>query len=284
MRPHILTLSLIQEYRGKLYEEEKSKATIDKYVRDIRAFYNFLPDDKKVVKAEVIQYKEILLKKYKASSINSMLIALNVFFTQQHWDDCRIKLIKVQKSAFRDSEEGMSKEEYARLIGAANDEKKPRLAMALQTICSTGIRVSELQYITVEAVKDGKVVVNNKGKVRIILIPPELQERLKQYCTETEIRKGMIFTTKNGKPMDRSNIWREMKNLSVKAHVEEKKVYPHNLRHLFAVTYYEKEKNIIYLSDVLGHSSMETTRIYTRINDAEHFRRISGMGLVLSEQ
>lgn len=175
----------------------------------------------------------------------------------------------------------MSRDDYIKLVETANQQGKVRLGMIIQTICAAGIRVSELKYMTVEAVKSSRAVINNKGKTRIILIPPELQSALLTYCEEQEICSGMIFSTRSGKPLDRSNIWREMKNLGKSATVMDEKVFPHNLRHLFAVTYYKKEKNVVYLSDVLGHSSVETTRIYTSVDEAEHYKHLTGLGLVL---
>ena len=283
MEKHRITYLLIQDYAEKLFEEEKSRATIEKYVRDVTVFFEFLPEGKEVDKVNVIRYKLWLEEKYKASSINSMLIALNGFFTFMSWEECRVKLIKVQKNVFRNSQEGMSQEDYAKLIETARASGKNRLAVMIQTMCATGIRVSELKYITAEALEEGKAVISNKGKVRVILIPKEVQSMLRQYCLEQHIEKGLIFATRSGKAIDRSNIWREMKKLSENARVEKKKVYPHNLRHLFAVTYYKKEKNLIHLSDVLGHSSVESTRIYTSVNESELYERISGIGLVLAE-
>ena len=284
MDKHIMVCMMIQNYARKLFEDEKSKATIEKYVRDINAFYDFLPEEKEVDKVNVIRYKLWLEDRYKVTSINSMLIALNGFFSFMNWEECRVKLIKVQKSAFRSSREEMTQEDYAGLIEAAAAAGNKRLAIMIQAMCATGIRVSELKYITVEALADGKAVINNKGKVRVILLPREVQKLLGEYCLENHIRKGIIFATRSGKPIDRSNIWREMKKLSDSAGVERKKVYPHNLRHLFAVTYYKKERNLIYLSDVLGHSSVESTRIYTSIDETELNERISGMGLVIQKK
>lgn len=283
MKTHIVTLSLIQEYGNALFEEERSKSTIEKYMRDVRAFYEFLPEGKQVSKTEVIEYKLHLSYRYKASSINSMLVALNGFFYFMKWEECRVKLLKVQKSAFRSSAEGLTQEEYKKLIETAEASGKKQMAVLLQTMCSTGIRVGELQSITVEAVERGKAVIQNKGKNRVILIPKELGRLLKDYCSRQGIESGIIFVTCHGKPLDRSNIWREMKKLGLMAEIELQKVFPHNLRHLFAITYYEKEKNIIYLSDIMGHSSVETTRIYTSIDEMEHYRKISEMGLVLSK-
>lgn len=283
MKMYIITLSLIQEYGRFLFEEEKSKSTREKYVRDVRAFYEFLPEGKQVSKEAVIEYKRHLSYRYKVSSINSMLVALNVFFYFMKWEDCRVKLLRIQRSAFRSSGEGLTQEEYKKLIETAEASGNNKMAVLLQTMCSTGIRVGELQFITVESAERGKAVIQNKGKNRVILIPRELGRLLKDYCGRQGIESGMIFATCHGRPMDRSNIWREMKKLGLMAGIELQKVFPHNLRHLFAITYYEKEKNIIYLSDIMGHSSVETTRIYTSIDEMEHYRKISEMGLVLSE-
>ena len=281
MKPHKLTDSMIQDYGKNLFEEEKSKATIDKYLRDIRSFYESLPDDKIVDKNRVIHYKMQLTGTYKATSVNSMLTAVNGIFSYLGWTECKVKLLKIQKSSFRNSQQDMSRDDYIKLVETANQQGKVRLGMIIQTICAAGIRVSELKYMTVEAVKSSRAVINKKGKTRIILIPPELQSALLTYCEEQEICSGMIFSTRSGKPLDRSNIWREMKNLGKSATVMDEKVFPHNLRHLFAVTYYKKEKNVVYLSDVLGHSSVETTRIYTSVDEAEHYKHLTGLGLVL---
>ena len=281
MKPHKLTDSMIQDYGKNLFEEEKSKATIDRYLRDIRSFYESLQDDKIVDKNRVIHYKMQLTGTYKATSVNSMLTAVNGIFSYFGWTECKVKLLKIQKSSFRNSQQDMSRDDYIKLVETANQQGKVRLGMIIQTICAAGIRVSELKYMTVEAVKSSRAVINNKGKTRIILIPPELQSALLTYCEEQEICSGMIFSTRSGKPLDRSNIWREMKNLGKSATVMDEKVFPHNLRHLFAVTYYKKEKNVVYLSDVLGHSSVETTRIYTSVDEAEHYKHLTGLGLVL---
>jgi len=209
MKPHKLTDSMIQDYGKNLFEEEKSKATIDKYLRDIRSFYESLPDDKIVDKNRVIHYKMQLTGTYKATSVNSMLTAVNGIFSYLGWTECKVKLLKIQKSSFRNSQQDMSRDDYIKLVETANQQGKVRLGMIIQTICAAGIRVSELKYITVEAVKSSRAVINNKGKTRIILIPPELQSALLTYCEEQEICSGMIFSTRSGKPLDRSNIWRK---------------------------------------------------------------------------
>lgn len=275
-----ITTETMRNFEMWLIEEEKSDATIQKYKRDVLAFYEFLPEDKVISKKTALSYKNYILPRYKESSTNSMLISLNIFFAYIGASDCRLKLIRVQRETFATTKKELTKEEYKRLLAAAKHVHNERLYLLLQSICSTGIRVSEHQYITVEALYEGRAMVNNKGKTRYILIPEQLRKMLIRYCKAQGIKSGPVFVTKGGKPIDRSNIWKSMKALCHAANVEESKVFPHNLRHLFAFTYYSLQKDVVRLADILGHSSVETTRIYTKttINDCE--RSLGKMGLV----
>ena len=274
-----LSLKTIKKYKDFLYEEERSTSTINKYMRDIRAFYEYLPEDKLITKEVLVAYKQSLAdKKYKISSINSMLVAINGLLEFMNLSSFKLKLHKLQRNVI--CEEELSKEEYKRLLEAALRKENERLYMLLQTICGTGIRVSEHQYITVESLKEGKSVVHNKGKTRVIFIPDKLRKILILYCKQEKILSGPVFVTKRGNPMDRSNIWVAMKKLCEDAKVDGKKVYPHNLRHLFALTYYRMQKDVVRLADILGHSNIETTRIYTMTSGKEYQKSLSKMDLV----
>lgn len=235
-----------------------------------------------VAKEAVIAYKNKLLSEnYAARSINSMLASLNSLFSFLSWADCRVKSIKLQRQIYCPEEKEMTKAEYLRLVNTAKRKGNERLSLLIQTICGTGIRVSELQYITVEAVKCGEAVVSLKGKTRFVFIVRELQKKLLRYAAEQKISSGEIFITRTGKSMSRTNIWREMKNLCEQAGVNPQKVFPHNLRHLFARTFYGIEKDIAKLADILGHSNINTTRIYIITTGNEHRRRMENMRLII---
>ncbi|RGU91392.1 integrase [Clostridium sp. AF15-17LB] len=284
MKKAVLNQNILKKYREHLYDEERSQATIEKYMRDVTYFYQYLPDEDKVITKEVlVAYKSSLSDRYKISSINSMLAALNGLLEFMKLNNLKVKLHKVQRSAFYDEEKELTKSEYKRLLDTAMNNGNERLYMLLQTICGTGIRVSEHRYITVESLKEGKAVVKNKGKVRVIFIPAALNKMLKDYCGKENIRSGSIFITKSGKPMDRSNIWNAMKKLCMDAKVSDKKVFPHNLRHLFALTYYRLQKDVVRLADILGHASIETTRTYTMTTGRECQKSLSKMNLVIPE-
>ena len=256
----------LERYRRYLELEEKSAATIEKYLRDCRAFLVYL-GGRPIAKEEAIAYKEDLAGHYAASSVNSMLIALNGFLRFINREDCCVKLLKVQRQMFCREEKELTQAEYKRLIQAA---RGTRLSLVIQTICGTGIRVSELQYITVEAVREGKAVVHCKNKTRVIFIPASIRQLLKTYSKKSGLTAGAIFVTRNGKPLNRKNIWRDMKKLCGKAGVPPQKVFPHNLRHLFARMFYRVEKDIVRLADLLGHSSINTTRIYMVETGSRH--------------
>ena len=267
-----------KEFYQYLIEEEKSTATVKKYIRDVGAFLRFA-DGKKVNKTLVLEYKQELVAAYAPASVNSMLVAINCYLEFINRSDCKVKQIKVQRQLFVQEEKELTKEEYHRLLKAA---KGTRIWAVIQTICGTGIRVSELSYITVEAVRAGKATVRCKNKTRIIFIPGQLQKMLKVYIKKSGITAGSVFVTKGGKPLDRSNIWKEMKALCHKAGVCEKKVFPHNLRHLFARTFYSIEKDIVRLADLLGHSSINTTRIYTVECGIRHLRCMDKVNALLT--
>ena len=263
-----------------LIENEKAKATIDKYMRDVRQFIKYSAD-KPLDKALVLEYKTVLEQTYAVRSANSMLAALNAFFRFLGWQDLCAKQFKMQKEVYCSEEKELTKAEYIALVKTAEQEKNLRLSLVLQTICGTGIRVSELQSITVEAVRRGEAIVSCKGKTRKIFIVSNLKKKLLRYAAEQKIVSGFIFMTKAGKPLDRSNIWREMKRRCEQAGVSTQKVFPHNLRHLFARTFYSIEKDIAKLADILGHSNINTTRIYIVTTGAEHQRRMENMRLVI---
>lgn len=283
MRKETITLKSIESFKTELIEEEKSTATINKYIRDIQTFYNYLQEDKTITKECVVSYKLKLAKEYRPRSVNSMLVALNRFFVFLNIPECQVKLNKIQKSVFGDDNKEMTKEEYKRLLFAAKSKNNERLYMIIQTICATGIRVSEHKYITVDALKKGRAVIINKGKVREIILPIELKRLLLNYCKKQNIKCGPIFVTKGGKPMDRSNIWSSMKSLCEDARVDSQKVFPHNLRHLFAITYYQLEKDLDTLASLLGHTSIDTTRIYTMKSGKNCLRSLSKMNLCIND-
>ncbi len=264
MRKTVLDMNIMGKYRKYLFGEERSEATIEKYMRDIQHFYEYLPQQKIITKENLIAYKQSLSDTYKVTSINSMLVSINGLLSFMNLDTLKLKLHKVQRKVFSSEDSELSKAEYKRLLDAAMKKNNKRLFMLIQTICGTGIRVSEHKYITVESLKAGQAMVNNKGKSRTIFINKKLKRMLLTYCKEENITSGSVFVTKGGKPMDRSNIWSAMKNLCADANVDRKKVFPHNLRHLFAYTFYGLEKDLVRLADILGHSSIETTRIYTK--------------------
>ena len=274
-----ITSEIIREYNDYLINEEKAAATVNKYLHDVDVFQTWL-GDQELCKTAVLTYKSYLCEHYAPASVNVAISSLNSFFNYLEWYDLRVKNLKIQKQIFTSTDKEMTKSEYDRLLQAAKQKKKQRLYLLMQTICSTGIRVSELRYVTIEAVNRGVAEINCKGKRRQVLLPRQLCQILKQYVKEQKIKSGAVFVTKNGNPLDRSNIWSDMKKLCKAANVSEKKVFPHNLRHLFARTYYNLQKDIVRLADVLGHSSVNTTRIYTMESGEIHRKQIQKLGLV----
>lgn len=255
--------SEIEKFADYLYQKENAKATINKYMADIKKFLSFLADDKRINKKVLLQYKDWLVQKYAVNSVNSMLAALNQFLEFLDVGNLKVKRIKVQKQPFLQDQKELTEKECRKLIVTAIAEGKEQLALCIETIACTGIRISEIKYFTVERVRSGKIEIYNKGKYRRIFLPKVLQRKLLSYCHNNQIAEGWIFVTKNGKLKDRSNIWREMKRLKEKAGVAESKIFPHNFRHLFARIYYKVTKDITGLADLLGHSSINVTRIYT---------------------
>ena len=279
MKGRLITAKTIAEFREHLILEERSTATIEKYIRDVNMFVLYA--DGEITKETVIAYKKHLQEHYAVRSVNSMLASINSLFSFLGWHDLKVKSLKLQQQVFCPEEKELTKAEYTRLCRTAERKHNERLNLILQTICGTGIRVSELQYITVEAVKQGEAVVNCKAKTRSVFIVKELKQKLLRYAAEQNIKGGMIFVTRTGKPISRTNIWREMKALCEEANVNPQKVFPHNLRHLFARVFYGIEKDIAKLADILGHSSVDTTRIYIMTSGTEHRQKLERLGLVV---
>lgn len=274
-----ITMSLVHQYKNYLIDEEKSEVTIEKYVRDISVFYKWL-EDRELTKALVLEYKAKLVNEYSPATVNSVLAALNGFFVYNEWYGLKVKSLKLQRQLFCKTEKELTKQEYEKLLKAAKSQRNERLNLIMQTICSTGIRVSELSYVTVSAVNQGQAQVKLKGKIRIVFFTKELCNLLKKYIREQGIKEGCVFRTRTGKPIDRHTIWKSMKKLCELAGVSPGKVFPHNLRHLFARTFYGIQKDIVRLADILGHSSINTTRVYTIENGDVHRQQMHLLGLV----
>ena len=279
MEKHINQAQLTA-FERHLRLEEREPGTIEKYLRDVRAFAVWLGGEP-LDKEAVVAWKEHLLASgYAPSTINSMLIAVNRFFHFQHWEELRVKTVRVQRRIFRSRERELTKEEYVRLLETAHALGRERLALLMETICATGIRVSEVQYITVEAAQAGRAEIALKGKIRTILLPGKLRRKLLKYAKKQNTGSGEIFLTRSGKGMSRRQIWAEMKAICKQAGVAPSKVFPHNLRHLFARTFYKVCRDVVQLADVLGHSSIETTRIYLASTGDEYVRRMDRLGLI----
>ena len=276
----ILEPQKLQKFEFYLRDEERSTATIEKYMRDVRCFAAFIGETE-ISKQSVLDYKNKLGESYAVASANSMIAAMNCFLRFCGWHDLCVKQFKMQRQVYCPEEKELTRAEYVRLLEAANAKHNERLNLILQTICGTGIRVSELQYITVEAVQRGEAIVNCKGKNRRVFIVPELKKKLLRYIKAQKISAGTIFVTRGGKPVSRHNIWKAMKSLCKQAQVSPSKVFPHNLRHLFARTFYGIEKDIAKLADILGHASINTTRIYIVTTGAEHKRKMEHMRLII---
>lgn len=277
----MVTIQLIEKYLNHLMEEEKSVATLKKYRHDLNELHNYL-QGMLLTKSILIEWKKYLIEKYAPSTVNSMLIAVNGYLRFFSWHDLSMKLLKIQKPLFSDENKELTREEYARLVMTASKRNNARLSLILQTICATGIRVSELKFITIEAVQTGRTEISNKGKRRVIFLPQQLRKLLRKYAQKHGKISGPVFTTRTGKPLDRSNIWRDMKALCTEAKVAPEKVFPHNLRHLFARTFYSLEHDLSRLADILGHSSIVTTRIYTAESGTVHARQMGRLGLVIT--
>ena len=280
MGKRIISYNHLRGFEESLREEEKSHATTDKYLRDVRSFREFT-GRRSVTRELLVDYKQSLIEKgYAVRSINSILASVNSLLRYLGWSECRVKSIRTQRQIYCPEEKELTREEYLRLLDTSKRKGNERLHMILQTICGTGIRVSELRFITVEAARRGEAVVTCKAKTRTVFIVNKLRQLLLRYAKRRNIKAGPIFVTRTGKAMNRTNIWREMKGLCEEAGVDPRKVFPHNLRHLFARTFYGIQKDISRLADVLGHSSIDTTRIYIVSTGFEHRRLLEQMRLV----
>ena len=280
MYEHILTEERIAAYGRDLATEERSHGTIENYLRHVRIFSAWL-NGVPVTKEQTAGWKEYLLSQgYAPTTINSMLAALNGLFRFLGWDECRVKFLKVQRRLFRDAGRELTRPEYEHLLETAKERGQDRLVLLMEAICATGIRVSEVRYITVEAAQRGRAEISLKGKIRTILLPRKLCRKLLKYAKKNKTVSGEIFLSRNGTSLSRRQIWAELKHLCKYAGVEPSKVFPHNLRHLFATIFYKACKDIVRLADVLGHSSIETTRIYLVTSGTEHIRQLERLGLV----
>ena len=273
-----ISTEMMNQFSAMLNAEGRSRGTVEKYLRDVRAFAAWMDD---LGLEEAVGWREYLVERgYAAVTVNSMFSAVNRFLKFLGREDCKIKFLRVQRKAFREESRELTKAEYQRLLDVARETGQERLELLMETICATGIRVSEVRYITVEAANRAGTDIRLKGKIRDILIPNKLRRKLLKYARKNKIASGEIFLTGSGKSLSRGQIWREMKAICKKAGVEESKVFPHNLRHLFATTFYKVCKDIVKLADVLGHSSINTTRIYLMTSGAEHARQLEKLGLV----
>lgn len=281
MNERVVTETEVKAFAQYLRAEEREAATIEKYSREVQAFSTWLRG-RTVTKETVLEWKGELQKEgYAPGTVNGKLSALNSFLRCMGWEECRVKFLRIQRQMFRQQSKELTRQEYARLLDAAHRNGKERLALLMETICSAGIRVGELPYITVEAARAGRAEVALKGKIRVILLPDKLCRKLLRFAERQGNNAGEIFVTKNGNGLSRRQIWREMKELCREAEVESSKVFPHNLRHLFATTFYKICRDIVKLADVLGHSSVETTRIYLLTAGRDHVRQLEQTGLIL---
>ena len=263
IRTVVIQETQLKAFEDYLYERENARATIQKYKSDAGTFLRYLGNERRVDKSRVLAYKEWLVTHYAVSSVNSMLASVNQFLIFLECRELTVKPLKVQRSLFLKEEKELSKEEYRKLVKTAREEGKEQIALCMETIAATGIRISELRYFTVEKVKKGRIEICNKGKYRRIFLTDDIRKKLLHYCKTAGVREGQIFVTRTGKPKDRSNLWKEMKRLKEKAGVCASKIFPHNFRHLFARVYYTCTKDLAGLADLLGHSSLNVTRIYT---------------------
>ena len=281
MTQHIITTETMAAFRRYLMAAERRPATIAKYLREVQAFIQTLPPGGPVTKETVLAWKCTLVQAHAPSTVNGKLAALNTFFSFLGWGECRVRALRRQRELFRDPGRELHKGDYLRLLAAARQARNWRLYYLMETLASTGVRISELQYVTVQTLRTGRVWVEGKGKGRLVLLTPKLCRVLAKYCRQRGITAGPVFVTRTGRPMDRSNIWKALHTLCQTAGVEARRVFPHNFRHLFARAFYALEKDIAKLADLLGHASVETTRIYIMESGAEHKRQVERLGLVL---
>ena len=280
MTGRVITKTTIEQFEAYLHKEERSNGTVDNYIRNVRELAAWLAGQA-VTKEQLVAWKDALqAKRLQPTTVNAKLAAIGCFLRVMGWQDCQVRFLRVQRRVFREKEKELTREEYEKLLAAAQQQGSARLALLLETICATGVRVSEVQYITVEAARRGRVDVTMKGKIRTILIPNKLCRKLLKYAKQTKTASGKIFLTRNGTALSRKQIWAEMKSLCQAAGVSPGKVFPHNLRHLFATVFYRACHDIVKLADVLGHSSIETTRIYLVTTGFEYAKQLEQLGLV----
>ena len=270
----------IRKFKEQLYYNEKSTATIQKYIASIEKFTEYL-NGQELTKEQLLEYREWMEQRYSPQTVNVEISAINAWLKFCKMDSLRLKMLRVQRESFLSEEREITKAEYQKLLSTAKRIGKERLYLIMMTLGGTGIRISELKYITVEAIQCGRAQIRMKGKNRTILLPEKLCKRLKRYVKKRGICSGYIFRTRSGKPVDRSNVWHEMKAISEEAGIRKEKVFPHNFRHLFARLFYSMEKNIAHLADVLGHSRIETTRIYVAASARDYERILNRMELIL---
>ena len=279
MEPRKITEETLAAFARQLGEEDRSPATLEKYLREVRQFAAFL-GGREVTRELAAAWREELSARQSPATVNGKLTALDRLLAFLGWEDCRVKHLRVQRQLFRDSARELSREEYARLVETARRLGRGRLSLLMETICATGIRVSEVRYITAEAVREGRTEIALKGKIRTILLPGKLCRKLEKYARQKKITSGELFLTRSGRPMSRKQIWAEMKGVCRAAGGAPSKVFPHNLRHLFARCFYRVSRDVAKLADVLGHSSIETTRIYLISTGAEHARTLDQLRLI----
>ena len=278
---HTLTQTSIQQYIDSLKSKERSTSTISQYTHALQLLL-CCADNRPLDKPLLIAWKNQLMQHYAPTTVNALLAAVNGYFKYHQCSDLFIQPLKIQRPLFSDEHKELSHAEYQRLVQTAEHTRQHRLSLILQTIAATGIRVSELRFITADAVRSGRAHVRNKGKHRLVLLPTKLCTLLKRYLRQQKKSAGPVFTTRTGRPIDRSNIWRAMKALCRQARVAPEKVFPHNLRHLFARTFYAAEKDLLRLADLLGHTSINTTRIYTLESGAQYLRQLDRMHMVIT--
>ena len=280
MTGRVITKTTIEQFEAYLHKEERSNGTVDNYIRNVRELAAWLAGQA-VTKEQLVAWKDALqAKRLQPTTVNAKLAAIGCFLRVMGWQDCQVRFLRVQRRVFREKEKELTREEYEKLLAAAQQQGSARLALLLETICATGVRVSEVQYITVEAARRGRAEVTMKGKIRTILIPNKLCRKLLKYAKQTKTASGKIFLTRNGTALSRKQIWAEMKSLCQAAGVSPGKVFPHNLRHLFATVLYRACHDIVKLADVLGHSRIETTRIYLVTTGFEYAKQLEQLGLV----
>lgn len=281
MDEHIITEKMIYSFEEQLRADELAEGTIAKYLRDVRSLMKWAAN-KIINKEAVAAWKKYLMgRDYAPITINSMLAAANCFFKCMGWQECHAKFLKIQRQIFRNMDRELQQHEYKRLVATARKEGRERLLLLMETICCTGVRVSEVKYITVQAAQMGMVDIRLKGKIRRIMLPEKICRMLLKYAKKNGISAGEIFRTRSGRGISRRQIWAEMKSLCYRAGVAASKVFPHNLRHLFATVFYKKNQDIVQLADLLGHSSIETTRIYLVTSGKEHQDKLNRLGLII---